>query len=105
MMDVEHLQYDIAMAEHTLALLSKTTDQVLRNALHSACPNYIYNLLVYAGTDINDFRTKVENQVRSLTSKRTTLQHEKLNEPDYAQALQHVIDTMLGKGIIQRNLR
>jgi len=99
----EHVLYDIEMAEHSILMLQKTTDFVLRNILHVACTNYVYNLLVFAGTDIYAFRDRAESQVRTLTSKRNIIQSEKLDESDYRIALDHVINLMLEQGIVRKN--
>lgn len=96
---IEHFNYDLIMAYKCVELLKFTTDQFWRNVLHAACPVYISNLLKYLGTDIENFNERTENQVRSLTEKRTPVQSEKLNTPDYEKALAHVLDVMKIKNI------
>lgn len=100
MIDLEHINYDYWMAQWCINQLSITNDPPLRNALHAACPVYLYNLLTWLDTDINSFKERVDNQVRSLTERRTALQHEKLIQSDYQTALDHITDTLKTRGTI-----
>lgn len=94
-MDLSHVQYERDMLIATHAILDQGfLPNVYRFACHESFWMHVYNILTYTNRDACDFKRRIEEQILTLTNKRTPPQHhDRLVTPD-RHALQWCLNAL-----------